>query len=126
MKRVRYRQERTSVPGCRCRGRRLDVAALGFLVLPAIAVAAEPTFGDLPAAIAKERPSASVPADLPGSRTDPCAVFAGVRVFVPRRGVLVDADPAALAGAGGNGCAGSSTVAPPDLTGALPFGETSE
>ncbi len=124
MKHVRGELDRVSPSGHR--SRRSGIAAVGALLLPAIAAAAEPLFGDLPADIVKERPSASVPADLPGSRSDPCALYTGVRVFVPMRGAVVDADPAALAGAGGNGCAGASAAASPGPGGEPPFGDTGE
>ena len=102
------------------------VVVLKLVVLPASAPAAEPLFGDLPAEIVTSRPSASVPADLPGSRFDPCAVAPGVRVFVPMRGVVIDADPAALASAGGDGCAGRSAPPSPGPGGERPSGDAGE
>jgi hypothetical protein len=111
------------------RGGRFVVVALGILVLPPVAPAAEPPFGDLPPGIAKARPSASVPADLPGSRVDPCAVFAGTEVFVPLRGgALAGVDAGALTGADGGPCARPPAAAHPTTAtgGGLPFGEAGE
>lgn len=120
MKHVRGGLDRVSPSAYR--SRRSGIAAVGTLFLPAIALAADPLFGDLPADIVKERPSASVPADLPGSRSDPCALYTGMRVFVPMRGAVVDTDPAALTG--GNGCAGAPPAPAPG--GEPPFGDTWE
>jgi hypothetical protein len=121
MKHVPDRLDKVPATG---RIQRRGVAALAGFVLPAIAAAAEPAFGDLPADIAKERPSASVPADLAGSRADPCAVYSGVQVFVPlRRGLLAEVNAASLVGAGTDTCAGAPAAAPPQSAGGgLPFG----
>lgn len=57
------------------------VAALLVAAAPRPGRAAEWDGGGLPPAIAKPRPSASVPADLPGSRVDPCRLLDGIRVY---------------------------------------------
>ena len=103
-------------------------AALVILIFSPFAAVAEPPFGDLPPGISKARPSASVPADLPGSRTDPCAIYTGVQLFVPvRGGGLAEVDPAALASANSSPCAHPSAAVHPDTApGALPIGEASE
>ena len=100
-------------------------AALKVVILPAPALAAESLFGDLPADIVKARPSASVPAELPGSRFEPCAVGPGVRVFVPMRGAVVDVDPARRAGAG-SGCAGTPAAPLPGPAGERLSGDAEE
>lgn len=104
-------------------------AALVILIFAPFAAVAEPLFGDLPPGIRKAQPSASVPADLPGSRIDPCAIYAGVTLLVPvRRGALVEVNPAAVASANGSPCAHPSAAVHPDTApgGALPIGEASE
>ena len=98
------------------RTHRFMALALSTLFLGTSGALAEPPFGDLPPAIAKQRTSASVPADLPDSRSDPCAVYSGITVFVPGRGSAVAAiDPASLAEAEGLPCRDRSTTLPDDV-----------
>jgi hypothetical protein len=60
----------------------------------------EKAAGGLPPSIAKERPSASLPADLPGSRASGCDLGQSVTIYrrvTPRTALAVDRWPAGAA-----------------------------
>lgn len=102
-------------------------AALVILIVAPVRAGAEPPFGDLPPGIRKAQPSGSVPADLPGSRTDPCALHAGVTLFVPvRRGALAEVNPGVLADADGGPCGNPSAAEHPNTAAGALVGEARE
>ncbi|MER2634018.1 MAG: hypothetical protein ABTQ30_09175 [Rhizobiaceae bacterium] len=119
------------------RSARLRPPAIAFMLAVALAVAAGPMVataadwngGGLPPSIAKARPSASVPADIPGSRVDTCRLLGAVTVYRPvGHGAIAGVVPSDVLSAGnGSGC-GAPAPAPyaaprfPPEGGGLPFG----
>lgn len=105
------------------------VVAFGVALGPKCAVAADWDGGGLPPSIAKARPSASVPADIPGSRVDGCKLLSDVTVYQPvgRRGFVgvVPSDVMSTGDGSGCGSPAPSPYAAPRVApegGALPFG----
>jgi hypothetical protein len=103
----------------------LAIGAIGtFGQLQALAWA-DDWDGDLPPAIVKARPSADVPADIPGSRTSGCRLLDSITVSQwAGRGTVAEVRPFDLMGSSaGDPCgpsgtlplAGHTTSAPPSL-----------